>query len=49
MAIDAIESKLCGEPPVKHKKTSAKNISQAYFCDKALELINLHPYFTTLN
>ena len=41
MIIDAVESKLYRELPIRHKRNSLKNICKVYFSNKAVELINL--------
>ena len=41
MVIDAIESKLYRETPVKLRRKTEKSICKLYFSNKALELINL--------
>ena len=45
MVIDALESKLYREPPVKHKKKPPANICKVYFSNKAVELVSLLSIF----
>ena len=41
MVTDAVESKLYGEPVIRHKKKPPGNVWKVYFSNKALELFNL--------
>lgn len=41
MVTDAVESKLYGEPVIRHKKKPPGNVCKVYFSNKAMELINL--------
>ena len=41
MVTDAVESKLYGEPVIRHKKKPTGNVCKVYFSNKAMELINL--------
>lgn len=41
MVVIAIEFKLYGEPPIKHKRKLPENICKVYFSSKAVELIIL--------